>query len=90
MASAIACLFSVRCVLFPLVSLALPLLSLAQVWVGFRVGELSLRMEAIRDGLEFLPDLVRQRRPIQKRRRVSVWEIARLIVWNPRYREPLG
>jgi N-acetylglucosaminyl-diphospho-decaprenol L-rhamnosyltransferase len=75
---------SVRCVPFPLVCLALPLLVLSQVWVGVRVGELSLRMEAIRDGLTFLPELLRQRRPIQKERRVSAWEIARLIVWDPR------
>jgi N-acetylglucosaminyl-diphospho-decaprenol L-rhamnosyltransferase len=74
---------SVRCVPFPLICLALPLLVFSQVWVGLRMRELSLRMEAIRDGLTFLPELFRQRRPIQKQRRVSAWEIARLIVWNP-------
>ncbi|HLI85710.1 MAG TPA: glycosyltransferase family 2 protein [Bryobacteraceae bacterium] len=74
----------VRCVPFPLVWLALPLLVFSQIWVGVRMGELPLRMEAIRDGLTFLPELVRQRRAIQKQRRVSAWEIAHLIVWDPR------
>jgi GT2 family glycosyltransferase len=74
----------VRCVPSPLVLLALPLLILSQIWIGFRAGHLSLRMEAIRDGLHVLPKLLRQRRVVQKRRGISFWELGRMLVWNPR------
>ena len=74
----------VRCVPSPLVFLALPLLVLSQAWIGLRAGHLALRMEAIRDGLHFLPKLLSQRRIVQKHRGISFWELGRMLVWNPR------
>ena len=73
----------VRCMPFPLVLLALPLLVLSQVWIGLQTGHLKLRMEAVRDGLTFLPSLLGERRAIQAKRRISAREVARLVAWDP-------
>ncbi|MBV9746795.1 MAG: glycosyltransferase family 2 protein [Acidobacteriia bacterium] len=75
---------AVRCVPFPLVGVVLPLLFASQVWVGLKVGQLRVRVGAVLAGLPFFPELLRERRAIQATRRISVWEFARLIVWNPR------
>jgi N-acetylglucosaminyl-diphospho-decaprenol L-rhamnosyltransferase len=75
---------SVRGMPFPLLLLALPLLVLSQFWIGLRTGTLSLRLGAVRDGLAFFPALLRQRRSVQADRRLSTWDVARMLVWNPR------
>jgi N-acetylglucosaminyl-diphospho-decaprenol L-rhamnosyltransferase len=75
---------TVRCMPFPLVCLALPLMILSQVWIGARTGRFAVRMEGVRDGLRCLPQLLGQRRAIQARRRISIGELSRLLVWNPR------
>ena len=75
---------AIRCVPFPLAYVVTPLLVVSQIWIGLRIGDLQLRMEAVGDGFRSLPNLLRQRRGIQKQRRISAWELARLIVWNPR------
>jgi GT2 family glycosyltransferase len=74
---------TMRCVPFPLVPVVLPLLVLSQVWIGIRTGRLGVRMEAVRDGLGVIPELLRQRRTVQARRRISIGEVCRLLVWNP-------
>lgn len=74
----------VRCMPFPLVLAALPLLLVSQVWIGVRVRQLKLRMEAVRDGLACLPRLLGERREIQAKRRMRAAEVARLVVWSPR------
>jgi len=75
---------AIRCMPFPLVLLVLPLLILSQVWIGLRTGRLALRMEAVRDGLAGFPELLRQRKGIQAGRRISIGELCRLLVWDPR------
>jgi N-acetylglucosaminyl-diphospho-decaprenol L-rhamnosyltransferase len=74
----------VRCMPFPLVLAALPLLVVSQVWIGVRVGQLKFRMEAVRDGLACLPRLLGERREIQAKRRMGAGEVARLVVWSAR------
>lgn len=73
----------VRCVPSVLVLLMLPLMIVSQVWIGFVTGSLSVRMEAVRDGLRRFPELLRERRTIQASRRISIWEFCRLVVWSP-------
>jgi N-acetylglucosaminyl-diphospho-decaprenol L-rhamnosyltransferase len=75
---------AVRCVPFPLVWIVLPLLLLSQVWAGLRRGGVGVRMKALRDGLRQFPELLRQRRAIQALRRISLAEVCRLLVWDPR------
>ena len=75
---------AVRCVPFPVVLLALPLMVFSQVWIGIRTKSLPLRMEAVRDGLRAMPALLRQRKQVQKRRRITLGEFCRLLVWSPR------
>ena len=75
---------AVRCVPFPLVLVVLPLLVLSQIWIGFRTRSLDLRMPPIWDGLRAMPALLGQRKAIQARRRISVIEFCRLLVWSPR------
>jgi GT2 family glycosyltransferase len=74
---------SVRCVPFPLVCAALPLMVASQFWIGLRTGSFRVRMEAVRDGLRFLPRLIRERRKIQAQRRIALREMAGLLVWKP-------
>jgi GT2 family glycosyltransferase len=75
---------SVRCMPSACLLLALPLLVASQIWIGARTGSLSVRLKAVRDGLTFLPALLRQRGAIQAERRLSSWAVTRLLVWNPR------
>jgi GT2 family glycosyltransferase len=74
----------IRCVPFPLMLMMLALMATSQVWIGLVAGNLQVRMKAVRDGLHRLPELLRERRKIQAKRRISVWEFCRLVVWSPR------
>ncbi len=73
----------VRCMPFPLILLALPLLVFSQVWIGPRCGGVITRLRALRDGVLALPRLLRERRAIQKASGISWLELSRLVVWNP-------
>lgn len=73
----------VRCMPAPLLVLSLPLHVLAQLWLGVRTGTLRLRLTALAEAAAMLPALWRQRRGIQQSRRLSVWQVARLLSWNP-------
>lgn len=72
-----------RCMPAPLLAVSLPLHVLAQVWLGGRTGTLRLRFAALAEAAGMLPHLWRQRRGIQGRRRLSVWQVASLLSWNP-------
>jgi len=74
----------VRCMPAPLLAISLPLAILSQLWLGLRAGDLPVRVRGLRDGFAALPVLLRQRRAIQADRRLSVLELSRLLVWNPR------
>ena len=73
----------VRCMPAALLAVALPLFLLAQIWLGGRTGTLGLRLAALAEAVTMLPGLWRQRRSIQARRRLSAWEVAGLLSWNP-------
>lgn len=75
----------VRCVPFPLVFLSMPLLVVWQFWVGLRTNSLAARISALRDGLSRVAPLLRERRVIQSERRLSLWQVASLLVWRPRH-----
>jgi GT2 family glycosyltransferase len=79
-----AVFLSVRCMPSAFLLLALPLLVLSQVWIGFRTGSLAVRFRALRDGFASIAVLLRQRPSIQASRRLSAFEAARLLVWSPR------
>jgi GT2 family glycosyltransferase len=72
-----------RCVPFPLVLLSVPLLVAWQFWVGLRTNSLAARVKALRDGFARVAPLLRERRAIQAERRLSAWQVARLLVWRP-------
>ncbi len=75
---------AVRCMPSPLVWIGLPLLFLSQVWAGLRKGRVRVRMTALRDGLRRFPELLHQRQAIQALRCISLAEVCRLLVWDPR------
>lgn len=73
----------VRCMPGPLLAVSLPLYLLAQLWLGLRSTSLALRLRALAEAATGLPGLWRQRRHIQAQRRLSLWQVARLLTWNP-------
>ncbi len=73
----------VRCMPGPLLAISLPLYLLAQFWLGLRSRSLPLRLRALAEAAAGLPNLWGQRRNIQARRRLSPWQTARLLTWNP-------
>lgn len=73
----------IRCMPGPLLAVSLPLYLLAQVWLGIRGASLRLRLAALAEAAIRLPGLWHQRRRIQAQRRLSPWQTARLLTWNP-------
>jgi GT2 family glycosyltransferase len=74
----------VRCMPAQLLALGLPLYLLAQCWLSLRTRGAAARMAGLRDGFALLGRSWAQRRMIQCSRRLSVRDVARLLVWNPR------
>jgi hypothetical protein len=66
------------------VLLSLPLLVAWQFWVGLKTNSLAARFKALRDGFARAAPRLRERRAIQAERRLSAWQVARLLVWRPR------
>jgi GT2 family glycosyltransferase len=75
---------SVRCLPLLLLLVALPLLIFSQVWIGLRAGPFGLRVKSVFAGLTYLPSLLGERRLIQNTRRLTVAQVATLLVWSPR------
>lgn len=75
----------IRCLPVPLLLLSLPLYLMAQIWLMRRSGQSIARLRGLWAGLRALPQTLRQRRIIQKSRKLSVLQVARLLVWNPRH-----
>lgn len=75
-----------RCMPAGLLLLALPLYLAAQVWLTasmIRVARPGPRAAGVVAGLRALPHLLRQRAEIQRRRRIGILDVARLLAWHP-------
>ncbi|MBF0285890.1 MAG: glycosyltransferase family 2 protein [Magnetococcales bacterium] len=74
----------IRCLPGPLLLLSTPLYALAQLWLAMRAENGGARLKGLRDGLLGGHQAWRQRQTIQSRRRLSLGEVGRLLIWNPR------
>ena len=77
----------VRCMPMPLLVIALPLHLAAQAYITTRCRALlpyRAQIRGILDGLNAMPQLLRERRKIQTNRRLTTIDIARIITWTPR------
>jgi N-acetylglucosaminyl-diphospho-decaprenol L-rhamnosyltransferase len=76
----------VRCMPLVLLTVVLPLHMLSQLYVTVsrrRLMSPKARLAGVKDGFKALPRLLRERRQIQRQRRLSTAAVARLVAWNP-------
>ena len=74
----------VRCMPLALLPLSLALYLAAQAWLATRTPHPAARLAGVAAGLGAGSGLWRERRAIQRERRLSTAAVARLLVWNPR------
>jgi GT2 family glycosyltransferase len=77
----------IRCLPLPLLAIALPLHFMVQIWLALRLrgrGVSGARWSGLLAGLRLMPTTIRQRREIQRARRIMTGDVASLLVWNPR------
>lgn len=75
-----------RCMPLPLLALALSGLAglmLLRMGLPRRPGQRAALWRGLRDGLGHWREALRERRRIQSQRRVSTWDVARWLAWNP-------
>jgi N-acetylglucosaminyl-diphospho-decaprenol L-rhamnosyltransferase len=73
-----------RCMPWPLLVLAMPLYFAAQLWLMWRTGHWTARLDGLRDGLRALPAQWPERRRLNASRHLSSRRLSRMLVWNPR------